>query len=134
MNRALIILAIGGAVFGGIYGLAASLSVSSESLGAGNTTVASCQQTGAVAVSYTGTGYSASVPAYQVTQVTVGSIDLDNCSGKTIKVTLTGGSNASLGEQTDTVPTGTGSAGSRAFTFTGVSAAAVTGVHVLITG
>jgi len=133
MKRALIALAIGAAVFGGIYGLAASLDVSSSSLGAGNTTVASCQQAGTVTVSYTGTTYASSVPGYQATQVTLGNLDLTNCGAKAVKVTLTGSGNTSLGEQTDTVPTGTGT-GTKPLTFTGVAASAVTGVHVLITG
>jgi hypothetical protein len=134
MKRALLALAIGAAIFGGIYGLAASLNVSSSTLGAGSSAVAACQS-GTVSVSYA-TTYNASAPGYQATTVTAGNIDetAGACGGKAIKVTLTGPgvSNASLGEQTATLPTGSGT--TQAFTFTGVNASDVTGVHVTITG
>ena len=132
MRRALLALAIGAAVFGGIYGLAASLSVSSATLGAGTSAVAACQA-GSATVSYT-TAYASG--GYKATTVTVGSLDETSgaCGGKDIKVTLTGpgASTASLGEQTATLPTGAGT--TQAFTFSGVNASDVTGVHVTITG
>jgi len=135
MKRALLALLVSGAAFGGIYGLAASLNVSSSTLGAGNATVAACQS-GTVNVTYSD-AYNASAPAgYRATTVTVNNIDETGtaCGGKDIKVTLTGpgASNAQLGEQTATLPTG--SATTQAFTFTGVNASDVTGVHVVITG
>ena len=54
------------------------------------------------------------------------------CGGKSVQVTLTGTSNASLGEGTGTLPTGSGT--TYDLTFSGVSASSVTGVHVLIAG
>ncbi|HEY3211250.1 MAG TPA: hypothetical protein VGL18_15965 [Actinomycetota bacterium] len=134
MKRLLVALLIGGAVFAGVFGVAASLGVTSDSLGAGNSVVAACQA-GTVSVSYT-PSYSASAPAgYRATTVTVGNIDTSPsaCGGKAIQVTLTGpgGSNASLGEQTGTTPT---SGSSMSFTFASVSASDVTGVHVVIAG
>jgi hypothetical protein len=122
------------AVFGGVYGLAATLNVNSDSLGAGTSAVAVCQ-TGTVAVGY-GATYSAGAPGYQATTVTLGNLDTNSstgCGGKAVRVTLTGpgASNASLGEQTGTAPT---SGTSMNLSFTGVKASDVTGVHVVIAG
>ena len=134
MKRAMVALAIGGVIFGAIYGLAASLGVTSDTLGAGSSTVVACQA-GALNVSYAPT-YSASATAgYRATTVTVNGLDTAGtaCGTKAIRVTLTGpgASNASLAEQTGTTPsTGT----TMAFTFSSVSASDVTGVHVTISG
>jgi hypothetical protein len=134
LKRALIIGAVGLSVFGGMFGLAASLGVSSQSLGAGSSTVVACQA-GTISTSYAST-YSATAPVgYRATTVTLGNLDTTGiaCGGKAAKVTLTGPgvSTASLGEQTGTVPsTGT----TMALTFTGVSASDVTGVQVTIAG
>ena len=132
MKRMLIALGIAGVIFGGVYGLAANLNVSSATLGAGSSAVAACQS-GTVDVTYTPT-YSASATAsYRSTTVTLNNLDTTSgaCGGKAYKVTLTGASDASLGEQSGTVPsTGT----THAISFSGVSAAAVTGVHVTIYG
>jgi hypothetical protein len=113
MKRMLIALGIAGVMFGGVYGLAASLNVSSATLGAGTAAVAACQS-GTVNVTYTPTYSATATAGYRATDVT-----------------LTGTSDASLGEQTGTTPsTGT----THTMTFSGVSAAAVTGVHVTIYG
>lgn len=131
MRRTILGVVIAIAVFAGVYGLAASLNVSSSSLGAGSSAVAACQ-TGTLAVSYT-PAYNATIPGYAATSVTVGNIDTTTtaCGGKAIRVTLTDASNASLGENTGTVPT---SGTSMTFTLSGVSAASVAGVHVAISG
>jgi len=133
MKRAIMAVAIA-AIFGtGVYGLAASLSVTSASLGAGSATVAACQST-TINVTYTPT-YTSSLPGYDATTVTLNGVDesAGHCQSKSYKVTLTGAANASLGEQTGTTGT-TGTGATEAMTFTGVSAAAVTGVQVTITG
>ncbi len=134
MKRALIAIGIGIAVFATIYGFAASLTVNSDSLGAGSASVAACQST-ALGVSYA-SNYQSSIPGYEATTVTVTGLDetAPKCGGKAMRVTLTGpgASNASLLEKTATLPTGAGT--TQAFTFTGVSAADVTGVHVVISG
>ena len=134
MKRAIVAVLTGGLLFGGIYGLAASLGVSSDSLGAGSSVVAACQA-GTLGVSYT-PSYNSGAPAgYRATTVTVTNIDTSAaaCGNKSIRVTLTGpgGSNASLGEQTGTTPS---SGSTMGFTFNGVSASDVTGVHVAIAG
>jgi hypothetical protein len=132
-SRILIGVAVATTVFGGVYGLAASLAVNSDTLGSGTSVAAACQP-GTVSVSY-GTTYSAGVPGYQATTVTLGNLDTSAgaCGSKSVRVTLTGpgASNASLSEQTGTAPsTGT----TMGLTFTGVKASDVTGVHVVIAG
>src|SRR5438876_819035 len=133
MKRAIMAIAIGAVVFGTVYGFAASLSVTSASLGAGSTAVAACQS-GALNMTYT-PSYQSGLPGYAATTVTVNGLDLTapHCGGATIKVTLTGpgASNASLGEQTATLPTSSVTT-TQAFTFSVVRASDVTGAHVLI--
>jgi hypothetical protein len=129
--RGLAAVAIAGAVFAGIYGLAASLGVNSDSLGAGTSAVVACQS-GSVSVAYSST-YSAAVPGYQATTVTLGNLDTSSgaCGGKAAKVTLSGAGNASLGEYTGTIPT---SGSTLSMSVSGVSASSVTGVAVVIAG
>ena len=132
MKRALIAVGVSGVVFAGVYGLAASLGVSSGTLGAGSSVVAACQA-GTINVTYTAS-YSATAPAgYRATTVTLNNLDTaaSACGSKSVKVTLTGpsGSDASLGEQTGTTPA---SGTTMPLTFTGVNAADVTGIYVTI--
>lgn len=134
MKRSLIAIFAGILVFATVYGFAASLTVTSASLGAGTSAVAACQST-ALNITYTPT-YQSTLPGYESTTVTVNGLDetAPKCGGKGIRVTLTGpgASNASLGEQTATLPTGV--ATTQALTFTGVKASDVTGLHVVISG
>jgi hypothetical protein len=128
MRRTITALVISSTVFAGIYGLAASIGVTSTTLGAGSAVVAACQST-AVTVSYTSTFTSGS---YKATTVSVGGLDTAArpCGNKSIKVSLSG-SAGQLGEQTATTPT---SGTSMNLAFTGVEASDVTGVHVAIAG
>jgi len=130
MKRALVALGVGSAIFAGVYGLAASLNVSSSGLGAGNVSVAACQA-GTLTSSYA-TAYSSSTPGYNVGVVTVNGL-ASTCYSKSFKVTLVNSSNTSLGEVTGTAPS-SGTSFTADFTSANVSAASVTGVHVLITG
>ena len=134
MKRAIVALLVGAAVFGGVYGLAATLGVSSQSLGAGSSVVAACQA-GTVSVSYTPSYSQSATAGYRATTVTLGNLDTSSsgCGGKDARVTLTGpsGSNASLAEQTGTVPS---TSSTLSLTFSGVSSSDVTGVHVVISG
>lgn len=129
MRRAIVALLIGTAVFGGIYGLAASLNVSTKSLGAGNTAVAACQS-GTLTASYA-TAYDSTIPGYKVGVVTISGVS-STCYAMSFKVTLTGASNASLNEVTGTTPSA--ATFTADFTTLNVPAANVQGVHVLITG
>jgi len=115
--------------FGGVYGLAASLNLTSDSLGAGTVAVAACQA-GALNATYTST-YSGTAPGYTVGTVTVTGLAA-TCYSKPYKVTLSGAASVSLGEATGTTPS---SGTSFAATFSpAVSAASVTGISVVISG
>ena len=127
LKRLAIPLIAGLVVFGGVTAFAASLSVSSKTLGSGNATMTSCNST--AAVSYT-TAYSATLPGYKVATAPVTTAVA--CATLSYKVTLTGASNASLGEITGTLD----AAGAAApdFSSQNIAASAVTGVSVVITG
>lgn len=133
MKRAVVALGVGTAIFAGVYGLAASLNVSSGSLGAGNASVAACQTT-TLTPSYA-TSYSSATPGYNVGVVTVNGLDTTagHCASKAFKITLVNSSNTSLGEVSGTTPA-SGTSFTADFTSANVSAAGVTGVHVMITG
>ena len=96
-------LAVGAAAFAGVFAMAASLAVGSNSLGAGTADVASCDPDG-VDHAYT-TAYASSIPGYKVDTVKITGIAAA-CDGYDIKATLLNGSGASLTEISDTVDTG----------------------------
>lgn len=125
--RVLLPLVSGLVVFGAVTAFAASLSVTSKSLGAGTATVSSCNAS--AVVSYN-TVYSATIPGYKVSTAPVTSAAA--CTGQAYKVTLTGAANASLAEVTGTLDS-SGNA-TPDFTASNISAALVTGVSVVITG
>jgi hypothetical protein len=130
----LIAACVGAVVFGSIYGLAASLGVSSQKLGAGDSAVAACQS--ATLTAGYATAYDSGIPGYKVGVVTVSGLDTTsatNCASKAFKVTLTNTANASLAEVTGTTPA-SGTTFTADFTASGVPAAATTGVHVVISG
>lgn len=139
MRRIALALAIGGLVFGAIYGLAASLDASTDTLGAGNKVVAACQS-GTLTASYA-TTYDSTVPGYEVGVVTINGLDTTtsptNCASKAFKVLLTGTvggvANTSLGQVTGTTPA-SGTSFTADFASANVAAADVLGIHVLITG
>lgn len=126
MKRILGAVLAGLLVFGVVAGLAASLNLTSDTLGAATTSVAACQAT-ALNATYT-TTYTAATPAYTVGTVTVNGLAA-TCFSKAYKITLAGAANASLGEATGTTPAaGT----SFSATFTAINAASVTGISVVI--
>jgi hypothetical protein len=118
---------VGVVVFGAVTAFAASLSVSSKSLGAGNATVATCNATAAVTYNV---GYSATLPGYRVTTAPI--TTAVGCNGLAYKVTLTGAGNASLGEVSGALDSS--GAASPDFSTSNVAASGVTGVSVVITG
>ncbi len=129
MKRTLLALVIGAITFGGVYGLSASLNLTTDSLGAATTTVAACQA-GALNATYTPT-YSASAPGYTVGTVTINGL-ASTCYSKAYKVTVSGSGGTSLGEATGTTPA---SGTSFAVTISpAASAALITGVNVVISG
>ena len=118
---------VGVVVFGAVTAFAASLNVSSKSVGSGNATVSTCNATAAVTYNV---AYSASLPGYRVTTAPITTAAA--CSGLSFRVTLTGPANASLGEVSGTLDaTGTASPD---FTSANVAAASITGVSVTVTG
>jgi hypothetical protein len=133
MKRIVVALGVGVIVFSGIFGLASSLGVSSQSLGSGNAAVAACQAT--TLTSSFATAYDAALPGYKVGVVTVNGLDTTagKCPSKSFKVSLVNASNVSLGEVTGTTPA-SGTTFTADFTASAALAASVTGVHVLITG
>ena len=125
-SRYLVPGVVGIVVFGAVTAFAASLSVSSNSLGAGNATVQSCNSTASVTYNT-----APSSGAYKVTTAPVTTAAA--CAGMSYRVTLTGASNATLGEVTGTLDATTGAA-LPDFTSANVNASAVQGVSVVITG
>jgi hypothetical protein len=117
---------VGVVVFGAVTAFAASLTVNTKSLGAGNATVDTCNAS--ASVSYN-TALSSGV--YQVTTAPV--TTATTCKGMSYRVDLTGASNVNLGEITGTLDATTGAA-LPDFTSANISASAVTGVSVVITG
>ena len=133
MKRNILIKLLAALTVGGlVFAMAATLSVSSGGVGAGDTTVASCDTDG-VSTAYT-TAWDATDKRYEITTVTVGGL-ADACDDKTIKVSLTDSTGASIGAGTaanitvDSILTDT----TEAVTLTTApSAARTTGVHVTI--
>lgn len=127
-KRFLIPAVAGVVTFGAVTAFAATLSVSSKSLGAGNATVASCNATAQVTYNTT---YQASLPGYKVSTTPI--TTAAGCTGMTYKVTLTTTGNAQLG--TDITGTLDASGGaSPDFSSQNLAASAVTGVSVAVTG
>ena len=129
VKRALVLALAGMLTFGAVYGFAASLNLTTDSLGAADTTVAACQA-GQLTATYT-SAYSATVPGYAVGTVTVTGL-ASTCYSKAYKITLSGSGNASLGEATGTTPS---SGTSFAATFSpAINAVSITGIGVVISG
>jgi hypothetical protein len=128
ITKALVSGAAAAAIFGATYGLAASLGLTSDTLGAGTSVVAACQA-GTLNATYTPT-YAAAQPGYQVTTVTLTGLQA-GCFSKPYKVTLSGAAGASLGEVTGTTPA---SGTTVAIVFANVNAANVTGISVVFSG
>jgi hypothetical protein len=124
-----IILAL--TIFGAVYGFAATLNIGTNTLSAGNASVASCQTTGTPTGTYS-VAYDGSIGAYKVANVTVTTLDT-LCANKAVSVTLTGAGNSNLGTITGTVPVG---GGSLALTpgATPIAASLVTGLSVAVNG
>lgn len=127
MKRYAVPVLAGVVVFGAVSAFAATLGVSSTTLGSGDSAVASCNAS--AAVSYT-SDWDALLQAYEVSTAPITSAV--GCAGKSYKVTLTDSTGASLAEITGTLD-GTG-AHAPDFSAADVLAADVTGVAVLVTG
>jgi hypothetical protein len=129
MKRVVGAIVAGVLAFGGIYALAASLTVTSNTLGAGSVAVASCQST-AINAAYTPLTYTSGT-GYTTVSVTVTGL-ASTCNSVPYRITLYQSGGGSLVEATGTTP-----ASGTTFTtsaFTAVSAASVTGVAVVLGG
>jgi hypothetical protein len=122
-------IAAGVGVFSMVFGLAASLSVTSDSLGAGTSVVAACQA-GAFNVQYNGPTYASSIPGYSSATATISGITA-SCESLPYRITLYGAGGTSLGEATGTTPGTTGNFTTGAFSGT-PSDHDVTGVALVI--
>ena len=129
MKRILLAIVAGTIAFSGVYGLAASLNLTTDSLGAATPTVAACQSA-TMNATYT-SAYSATTPGYATGTVTITGL-ASTCYGKDYRITLSGAAGASLGEATGTTP-GTGSTVVATFS-PAPAATSVTGISVVISG
>ena len=102
MKRLLGAMAAGVGVFSMVFGLAASLSVTSDSLGAGTSVVAACQGT-ALNVQYNGPSYSSTIPGYTNATATISGLAA-GCENMPYRITLYGAAGATQGEATGTTP------------------------------
>jgi hypothetical protein len=127
VSRFLLPVIVGVIVFGAVTAFAATLNVSSKSLGSGNAAVSSCNASANVTYN---TSYASTIPGYKVTTAPI--TTSASCSGLSYKVTLTGAGNSALGEVTGTLDA-SGNA-SPDFSASNVAASVVTGVAVVITG
>ena len=117
-------------VFATVFAVAATLSVTPSSLGAGTGTVSSCDTNG-VATSFD-TTYSAAAGGYEVSTVHVTGIATPGCDGLTLRVTLVGAGDASLAEQTTTLATPAASPTDVSFAADNILASLVLKVSVVI--
>ena len=128
-RKPILSLVVGGVLFSSAFAFAASLTVGTNSLGAGNAAVGSCDTDG-VTTSYT-TAYDAALPGYKIATVTVGGIDATACANRALRVDLANASNASIGSGTATIA----AASVPVSIATGTpNAAQVANVHVVISG
>ena len=124
-KKLIIGLAVGTAAFAGVFAMAASLAVGSNSLGAGTADVASCDPDGVDHV-YT-TSFAQSLPGYKVDTIEVTGI-ADTCNGFDIKASVLDSSDAALTEVTGSI-----SGANHTFTVGGtVDAADVENIAVVI--
>jgi len=131
-KKLLVVAAVGIAAFSGIYGLAASLGLTTDTLGSGTAVVAACQPTTSpLNVTYGAATFSAG--SYGLTTVTVTGLT-NTCLNKAYKITVQGTGGTSLGEATGTTPTTSGTTSFSATLPSSVSAASVTGVSMVISG
>ncbi len=133
-SRRTLLAVLGGVLaFALVVGAAASLGgITSTSLGANDSVVASCDTNG-VTSSYSTVYNTATSAGFKVNDVTIGGI-ADTCDGLSMTITLSGAADSSLGSVTQVVPTDVGTTNVVNFVTPNVLAQAVTGVHVVITG
>lgn len=132
-SRRTLLAVLGGVLaFALVVGAAASLGgLTSTSLGANDSVVASCDTDG-VTSSYSTVYNTTTSAGFKVNDVTVGGV-ASACADTSMTVTLSGAADASLGSVTQAMPA-TGTTNVLNFVSANVKAEDVTGVHVVITG
>ncbi len=102
-RRMLIGVLVGGVVFATVFGMAASMTVGGNNLGAGTSSVSACDANG-VTASYANTFQNG---RYEVTTASVTGIADPSCEGKALKVALTNSTGTLLAQNSaaQTVPT-----------------------------
>ena len=125
MKKFVLPIGAGVVVFGVVTAFAASLTVNSETLGAGDATVSACQDTASVAYTHSGTNVTGAT-------VTFSNGNAGDCDGLTAEVTVSGTGTVA----TPVVKTATVASDQASVTYTAgtVKVADVTGVQVVITG
>lgn len=124
---------LGTAVFAAVFASAASLNVSTETLGAGGNTVASCDTD--VNVTYV-TAYNNTIPGFAVGEVTVDGL-ADACAGLAYKIqaTLEDGTNVEVDSGTLTLTGTTANAKTASITPSAtLDASQVDGIYIVISG
>jgi hypothetical protein len=128
-KRTLIAMLAGLGVFAAVFAQAASLGgITSNKVGADNTTIASCDTDG-VSTSYA-TAWDATDKRYEITSVTVSGVN-DACDGQTLNVSFTDSTGAQIGSGSLAIPTSAATAHTVTAS-TAPSAKLTEGVHVLI--
>ena len=128
-KRTILALLVSLVVFGSLYAMAASLGgITSDSVGADSTVVASCDTDGVTAAYVT--AWDATDKRYEITTTTVGGV-ADTCDGRTMSVSLTDTSGAQIGSGSLVIPT-SGATSFAVTMSTPPSAKLTEGIHILI--
>jgi len=128
-KRILISIVIALVVFAGVLAMAASLGgITSSTVGADDTVVASCDTDG-VTAGYT-TAWDVTDERYEITAVTIGGVS-DTCDSQTMAVSLTDSTGAQIGTGNLLIPSSAATSHSVTLS-TAPSAELTVGLHVVI--
>jgi hypothetical protein len=133
-KRLLIGVLAAASAFATVFGMAASLNMSADALGASSAAVSACDANG-ISTSYSN-AWDTTDNRYEVSSVTVSGI-ADACDAKSVKVTLTDNAGARItgADGTGTVTTVGGTTDNRSLTIslaTAAAAATVSNVSVIV--
>ena len=134
-KKYLLPIGVGVVVFGAVTAFAASLTVNTKGLGAGNATVGTCNSSASANYVSTLATSGTNKGKYVVTggTLTTDGLSPSACKGMSYKVTLLDSVNVSLGEATGTLADPTGDA-TLDFSSTSPVTSGVVGVAVVIAG
>ena len=130
-KRILVALAVSGVVFASVFGMAATLGVTTEELSAGSADLGPCDTDG-IDISYE-VAYVSTLPGYAVNQVDVTGVDDAACAGQTLAFTVVNSANAQIVSDTVAIAAGTTDYSFTAPTdFTVFSAQNAENIHAII--